>query len=135
MRSPKVYIGDSGILHALLGLTTRRDVVSHPKVGASWEGFIVQQIVHLLRASQDQCFHWATHTGAKLDVLVMAGQRRYGFEVQRSEAPRLTRSMRSAVETLNLDRLDVVHAGTERYRLAPSVRALPAAELAGAFAP
>ncbi len=135
VRSPKVYIGDSGILHALLGLTTRTDVVSHPKVGASWEGFIVQQIVHLLRAPQDQCFHWSTHAGAELDLLVIAGQRRYGFEVQRSEAPRLTRSMRSAVETLNLDRLDVVHAGTERYRLAPSVRALPAAELAGAFAP
>ncbi|WP_419164654.1 ATP-binding protein [Candidatus Palauibacter sp.] len=135
VRSPKVYIGDSGILHALLGLTTRTDVVSHPKVGASWEGFIVQQIVHLLRASQDQCFHWATHTGAKLDLLVMAGARRYGFEVKRSEAPRLTRSMRSAVETLSLDHLDVVHAGTERYRLAPSVRALPAAELADTLGP
>lgn len=130
VRSPKVYIGDSGILHALLGLTTRTDVVSHPEVGASWEGFIIQQIVHLLQARQDQCFHWSTHTGAKLDLLVIAGAKRYGFEVKRAEAPRLTRSMRSALETLNLDHLDVVHAGTERYQLASNVRALPAAELA-----
>lgn len=75
--------------------------------------------------------HWSTHTGAGLDLLVMAGSRRYGFEVKRSEAPRLTKSMRSALETLRLDRLDVVHAGTDRYRLAAGVRALPARELVG----
>ena len=133
VRSPKVYIADSGVLHALLGLTGRTDVLSHPKVGASWEGFVVQQIVQLVRASPEQCFHWSTHTGAELDLLVLAGTRRYGFEVKRSEAPRLTRSMRSALETLKLDRLDVIHAGTERYRLAERVRALPAVELAGAL--
>ena len=131
VRSPKVYIADSGVLHALLGLTDRTDVTSHPKVGASWEGFVVQQIVQLLQASSEQCFHWSTHTGAELDLLVLDGSRRYGFEVKRSEAPRLTRSMRSAVETLGLDRLDVVHAGAERYRLASRVRALPADELVG----
>lgn len=135
VRSPKVYIGDSGILHALLGLTTRTDIVSHPKVGASWEGFVIQQIAHLLRAPAEHYFHWSTHTGAELDLLVMDGARRYGFEVKRSEAPKLTRSMRSALETLNLDRLDVVHAGTARYRLADGVRALPAAELADTLGP
>lgn len=135
VRSPKVYIGDSGILHALLGLTTRTDIVSHPKVGASWEGLVIQQIAHLLRAPAEHCFHWSTHTGAELDLLVMDGARRYGFEVKRSEAPKLTRSMRSALETLNLDRLDVVHAGTARYRLADGVRALPAAELADTLGP
>lgn len=129
VRSPKVYIGDSGVLHALLGLTTRKDVVSHPKVGASWEGFVIQQIAHLLRAPAERCFHWSTHTGARLDLLVMDGARRYGFQVKRSEAPKLTRSMRSALETLNLDRLDVVHAGTEPYEMAPRVRALPATRL------
>ena len=129
VRSPKVYIADSGILHALLGLTDRTDVVSHPKVGASWEGFVIQQIVQLLRAPPEQCFHWSTHAGAELDLLVLDGGRRRGFEVNRAEAPRLTRSMRSAMETLSLDSLDVVHAGTKRYRLAPGVRALPASEL------
>lgn len=129
VRSPKVYIADSGILHALLGLTDRTDVVSHPKIGASWEGFVIQQVVLLLRAPPEQCFHWSTHTGAELDLLVLDGGRRRGFEVKRAEAPRLTRSMRSAMETLRLDSLDVVHAGTKRYRLAPGVRALPASEL------
>lgn len=132
VRSPKVYIADSGILHALLGLTGRTDVVSHPKVGASWEGFVIEQVVRLLRATPEQCFHWSTHAGAELDLLVLDGARRLGFEVKRAEAPRMTRSMRSAMETLNLDSLDVVHAGTQRYRLAPGVRALPARELEGA---
>lgn len=129
VRSPKVYIADSGILHALLGLADRTDVVSHPKVGASWEGFVIRQVVQRLRAPPERCFHWSTHAGAELDLLVTAGSRRYGFEVKRSEAPRLTKSMRSALDTLRLDSLDVVHAGTERYRLAPTVRALPAGEL------
>ena len=129
VRSPKIYIGDSGVLHALLGLTTREQVVSHPKVGASWEGFVVQQIIHLLAAHPEQCFHWSTHSGAQLDLLVVAGNRRYGFEIKRTEAPRRTSSMRSAVETLRLDRLDVVHAGPDRYALAPHIRALPAAQL------
>ena len=129
VRSPKIYIGDSGVLHALLGLTTREQVVSHPKVGASWEGFVVQQIIHLLAAHPEQCFHWSTHSGAQLDLLVVAGNRRYGFEIKRTEAPRRTSSMRSAVETLGLDRLDVVHAGSDRYALAPHIRALPAAQL------
>ena len=129
VRSPKIYIGDSGVLHALLGLTTREQIVSHPKVGASWEGFVVQQIIHLLAAHPEQCFHWSTHSGAQLDLLVVAGNRRYGFEVERTEAPRRTPSMRSAVETLGLERLDVVHAGPDRYALAPDIRALPAAQL------
>ena len=135
VRSPKVYVADSGILHALLGLSTREAVLSHPKVGASWEGFVVQQIVQLLAASPEQCFHWSTHSGAELDLLVVAGNRRFGFEVKRAEAPRPTPSMRSAFETLGLDRLDVVHAGTESYAMAPGIRALPAARLATELRP
>ena len=135
VRSPKVYIGDSGLLHALLGLGTREAVVSHPKVGASWEGFVVRQITHLLEAPADRCFHWSTHAGAEIDLLVLAGDRRYGFEVKRTEAPRLTASMRSALEALRLHRLDVVHAGDRLYRLAPRVRALPAAHLAAELRP
>ena len=135
VHSPKVYVADSGILHALLGLSTREAVLSHPKVGASWEGFVVQQIVQLLAAAPEQCFHWSTHSGAKLDLLVVAGNRRYGFEVKRAEAPRSTPSMRSAFETLRLDRLEVVHAGTEGYAIAPGMRALPATRLATALRP
>jgi len=135
VRSPKVYIGDSGILHALLGLTSRADLLSHPKVGASWEGFVIQQILHLLAARPEQCFHWSTYSGAELDLLVISGDRRLGFEVKRAEAPRLTPSMRSAQETLGLTRLHVVHAGSSSYRMAPRITALPAARLPGELRP
>ena len=135
VRSPKVFLNDSGLLHALLGLTTREDIVSHPVVGASWEGFVIQQVIHLLGARPEQCYHWSTHSGAELDLLIVAGNRRYGFEVKRAEAPRLTASMRTAFETLGLERLDVVHAGTQSYRLAPGIRALPAADLNATIRP
>lgn len=135
VRSPKVYVADAGVLHALLNLRSRDDIVSHPKVGASWEGFVISQVMELLAVRPDQCFHWSTHSGAALDLFVTAGNRRYGFAIKRTEAPRLTPSMRSALETLRLDRLDVVHAGTQRYRLAPSIHALPAIDLAKTLQP
>ncbi|MCY4078490.1 MAG: DUF4143 domain-containing protein, partial [Acidobacteria bacterium] len=135
VRSPKVYVGDSGILHALLGLSSREALVSHPKVGASWEGFVVRQVMHLLAVRPEQCFHWSTYSGAELDLLVVAGERRYGFEIKRAESPRLTSSMRSALETLSLERLDVVHAGQRSYSLARRVRALPATRLAAELRP
>ena len=135
VRSPKVYVADSGILHSLLGLPSRDALVSHPKVGASWEGFIVSQVIERLAARPEQCFHWSTHSGAQLDLLVMAGERRLGFEVKRAEAPTLTRSMRLAFETLKLHRLDVIHAGTQRYQLGQGIRALPASEINTAFRP
>ena len=135
VRSPKVFISDSGLLHALLGLTTREDVLSHPTVGASWEGFVVQQVIHLLGARPEQCYHWSTHSGAELDLLISAGNRRYGFEVKRSEAPRLTASMRTAFDTLGLERLDVVHAGTQGYPMGPGIRALPAGRLTSTLSP
>ena len=135
VRSPKVDVADSGILHTLLGLDSRDAVLSHPKVGASWEGFIVSEVITRLGAEPEQCYHWSTHSGAALDLLVVAGGSRYGFEVKRAEAPRLTPSMRSSVQTLKLARLDVVHAGSGRYALADGVRALPSAELKTALAP
>ena len=135
VRSPKVYVADSGILHSLLGVASRDAVVSHPKVGASWEGFVVSQVIERLAARAEQCFHWATHSGAELDLLVVAGGHRLGFEVKRTEAPTLTRSMRSSFETLKLHRLDVIHAGSKRYQLAEGIRALPAAEIVTALRP
>lgn len=129
VRSPKVYVADSGLLHALLGLWSRKRILSHPRAGASWEGFVIGQIMHLMRANQEQCFHWATYGGASLDLLVTQGGRRYGFYVQRSETPRLTRPMKSVMRTLKLDSLDIVHAGAGCYPLAGRVRAVPASEL------
>jgi hypothetical protein len=135
VKAPKVYLADSGILHTLLGLDTPSDVARHPKLGASWEGFLLEQVIRALRAHQEECFFWATHAGAELDLLVVKGRHRWGFEFKRTDAPRLTPSMRSAVETLQLRRLDVVHAGDATFPLAPKVRALAAAALLAELKP
>lgn len=129
VKSPKVYLSDSGLLHALLGLATPADVMRHPKLGASWEGFMLAQVVRVLRARPEECFFWATHAGAELDLLVARGRRRWGFEFKRTDAPRITPSQRSALETLKLDRLDVIHAGTATFPLGRRVRAVAAADL------
>ena len=125
VKAPKVYLADSGLLHALLGLRDRHDLDRHPKVGASWEGFVLAQIVHHLGARPEECFFWATHGGAELDLLVVRGRRRLGFEIKRADAPQLTPSMRSALTDLKLERLDVIHAGAQAYPLGGRTRAVP----------
>jgi hypothetical protein len=124
VRSPKVYIRDPGILHALLGIETREDLLSHPKVGASWEGFVLTQIVSRLGARPEEVFFWATHAGAELDLLVVRGTRRLGFEIKRTSAPASTRAMHAARESLGLDRIDVIHAGEHTFPLGPGLRAV-----------
>lgn len=124
VKSPKVYVADSGLLHALLGLKDLRDLEGHPKVGASWEGFVCREIIWRLRARDDECFFWATHSGAELDLLVVRGMKRFGFEIKRTVAPKITRSMRSALEDLNLDRLDIFHAGNDTYPMGKRIRAV-----------
>ena len=124
VRSPKIYIADSGLLHALLNLRTRSDVLGHPKVGASWEGFALDQVVRRLGAGSDESFFWATHAGAELDLLIVRGRRRLGFEIKRTAAPAVTPSMRHALADLGLDRLDVIHAGERTFPLGDRIRAV-----------
>lgn len=124
VKSPKVYLADSGLLHTLLGIESAEDLERHPKVGASFEGFAIQAVVDRLRARWDECYFWATHSGAELDLLVVRGRKRVGFEIKRTVAPRVTPSMRAVISTLGLQRLDVVHAGNETFPLAPRIRAV-----------
>jgi uncharacterized protein len=124
VEAPKVYIADSGLLHTLLNVPTQADLEGHPKVGASWEGFALGEVMTRLGAQPEECFFWATHAGAELDLLVVRGNRRWGFEFKRTVAPRLTRSMHSALADLRLERLEVVHAGDQTFPLADTVRAL-----------
>ena len=126
---PEVYLRDSGILHSLLGLATPRDVHRHPVLGASWEEFALAQVRRILRARPEECFFWATHAGAELDLLIVSGRQRLGFEIKRTDTPAVTGSMRSAVETLRLSHLDVVHAGERTYPLTKGIRAVAAARL------
>jgi predicted AAA+ superfamily ATPase len=129
VKAPKVYIADSGLLHRLLGLDTLKALEGHPKVGASWEGFLLGEVVQRLAAQPDQCWFWRTHAGAELDLLVIRGRERLGFEFKRTVAPALTPSMRSALQDLKLDHLDVIHAGGETFPLGPRVRAVAASRL------
>jgi predicted AAA+ superfamily ATPase len=124
VKAPKVYIRDSGLLHALLGLGTARDIASHPIVGASWEGFALDAVVSRLGARPDECFFWAAHSGAELDLLVVRARRRLGFEFKRTTTPRVTRSMHTAAEDLGLSELCVVHAGRASGDLAKGIRAV-----------
>jgi hypothetical protein len=129
VKSPKVYIADSGIAHALLGLRTRDDLLGHPKAGASWEGFLLAQVIHRLGARPEECHFWGTHQGAELDLIVVRGRHRIGFEFKRSEAPALTPSMRIALADLTLQHLVVVHAGHQSWPMADRVRAVAARDL------
>jgi hypothetical protein len=129
VRSPKVYLADSGILHALLGIRERRDLERHPKLGASWEGFALEAVVRRLGVDWRECHFWGTHAGAELDLLVVRGRRRWGFEFKRTSAPAVTKSMRTALEDLRLHRLDVVHGGPQTFALAPRIRAVALARL------
>lgn len=129
VKAPKVYLSDSGLLHTLLDIQSATALEGHPKVGASWEGFLLETVVARLGARTDQCYFWGTHAGAELDLLVVDGDHRRGFEFKRTSAPAITPSMRAALADLQLDRLDVVHAGAESFRLAPKIRAISAARL------
>jgi hypothetical protein len=126
VKAPKVYVRDSGLLHALLGIGNRRDLEHHPKVGASWEGYAVEEVLKALRPDEAYC--WATHNGAEIDLVLFKKGRRIGIECKRMDAPVLTPSMRIALADLKLDELYVVYPGDKRYPLADKVEVVPLAE-------
>jgi predicted AAA+ superfamily ATPase len=129
VKAPKVYLSDSGMLHAMLGLRTRDDLLGHPKRGASWEGFAISQVMSRLGTHPRECFFWGVHSGAELDLLVVRGRLRLGFEVKHTDSPEFTPSMRSAVDNLRLSHLYVIHAGDETFPMKPNVTALPLARV------
>lgn len=127
VKSPKVYVRDSGLLHALLSVETRDQLAGHFKYGASFEGFAIEQTLSLLRTPD--AYFWATHQGAELDLLVLRGGRRFGFEVKCSDAPEMTKSMGIALEDLRLHRLLVIYPGRRSYALAPNVEVVSILDL------
>ena len=128
IKSPKLYFRDTGILHQMLGLREERDLWLHPKSGASWEGYVIEEVIKAV--DPDEAYFWATHSGAELDLLLFTGGRRVGVECKRMDAPRLTPSMRSALTDLALDHLIVLYPGERPYPLAERVTVLPLAYLA-----
>ena len=123
VKAPKIYLRDTGLLHELLGINDPAALLRHPKSGASWEGFALDQILRIARP--DEAYFWATHAGAELDLLMMKDGRRIGVEFKRADAPQLTPSMRIAMQDLALEALYVVYPGERRYGLAERVEAVP----------
>jgi len=124
VKAPKIYIADSGILHTLLNLPSLYDIEGHPKAGASWEGFVLDQALRQLHARPEESYFWATHAGAELDLLVVRGKRRIGIEVKRTVSPAVTPSMRIALSDLKLSHLYVVHAGKETFPMQKRITAV-----------
>lgn len=123
VKAPKIYFRDTGLLHQLLGIRSEQDLLSHPKCGASWEGYVIEEALQTLEP--DEAYFWATHNGAEIDLVLLKNGRLLGVECKRMDAPRLTPSMRIALEDLNLERIAVVYPGTKRYPLAERVEVVP----------
>lgn len=123
VKAPKIYFRDTGLLHYLLGIRSELDLQTHPKSGASWEGYAIEETIKA--AAPDEVYYWATHGGAELDLLLLKNGHRIGVECKRVDAPRLTPSMRAALEDLELDQLFIIYPGSLAYPIAEKVSTLP----------
>jgi uncharacterized protein len=123
IKAPKIYFRDTGLLHQLLGIRSDYDLLSHPKSGSSWEGYVIEEIIKTVKP--DEAWFWGTHNGAEIDLLIIKNGRMLGVECKKVDAPRLTPSMRIAREDLQLERIAVVYPGNRRYNLNDSVEVVP----------
>jgi len=123
VKAAKIYFRDTGLLHQLLGIRTERELMSHPKSGASWEGYVIEEVLRAVEP--DEAYFWATHQGAEIDLLLRKDGRLFGVECKRADAPRLTPSIRIALADLKLQRIAVIYPGKRRYALADKVEAVP----------
>jgi predicted AAA+ superfamily ATPase len=123
VKAPKIYFRDTGLLHHLLGLTNMHSLLGHPRVGASWEGFAIEQILQIIRPSE--AFFWGTHTGSEIDLFLIHEGKRYGFEVKFTESPAVTKSMQLALDDLKLEHLWIIHPGKHAYPVHKKITALP----------
>lgn len=129
VKSPKIYFRDSGLLHYLMGIKSADELALHPRVGASWEGYALEEVI---KATQpDEIYFWATHSGAELDLLLIKDNKRIGVECKRMDAPKLTPSMRTAMVDLQLEKLVVVYPGSQPYSLTEGINVLPLAKAVG----
>jgi hypothetical protein len=127
VKSPKVYVRDSGLLHQLVGIDSDTALANHPKCGASWEGYVIEEL--LASCDHEAAYFWGTHQGAEIDLLLQRRGRLYGFEVKRADAPKLTPSMRTALADLGLERITVIYPGPQTYSIHPRIRVIPLAAL------
>jgi hypothetical protein len=128
VKAPKLYIRDSGLFHSLLQISNLADLQGHPKIGASWEGFALEHIIHVFRTRD--AYFWATHAGAELDLMVNIAGKQHGFEFKYTDAPKRRRSMHIAIEDLGLDHLWIIYPGDQKYVLDGKITAIPLEEIA-----
>jgi len=124
VKAPKLYFRDSGLLHSLLGIENRDQLNRHPKLSASWEGFALEEVIRHFDATPEACYFWATHSGAKLDLLIVQGDQKVGLEFKYTDRPRSTKSMHVAMESLQLDSLVVVCPTERSFPLARGIEAI-----------
>jgi predicted AAA+ superfamily ATPase len=130
-KAPKLYFRDSGVFHALQGIRSMLELQSHPKLGASWEGLALEHVLRVLRVEPGEAFHWATHGGAELDLMLVRGGRRWGFEFKYADAPRTTKSIRAALDDLALERMFVIYPGEMNYSLDDRIHVLALGNVGG----
>lgn len=123
VKAPKVYIRDTGVLNSLLGIKTEADILRHPSCGASWEGYVIEEVIRSIEP--DDVYYWATHNGAEIDLVLFKDGRMYGVEVKRADAPAMTPSMRIALEDLKLERIAVIYPGEKSYELHKKISVIP----------
>ncbi len=129
VKSPKVYIRDTGLLHALIGIKEEKELPRHPVCGASWEGFVIEEIIRSVEPHD--VYYWATHQGAEIDLVFNKGGKMYGVEIKRQDAPTMTRSIQAALECLDVERVAVIYPGTRRYPIHSKVDVVPFNEILG----
>lgn len=129
VKSPKIYFNDTGILHALLGIQSQQDLLRHPKYGASWEGFVLEELIGSI--DPHEVYFWATHQGAEIDLVFNKGGQMYGVEMKRQDAPRMTPSITHALDDLKLERIAVIYPGKRRYSIHKQVDVVPFDEIQG----
>ena len=127
VKAPKIYVCDSGLLHRLLGIDTEKALLTHPRVGASWEGFVIEQV--LATEPHDEAFYWATHQGAEIDLVLRRGGALYGVECKLADAPRITASIRNALTDVGLAKAAIVYPGRQRFPLSDEIEVVPLAAL------
>jgi len=128
VKAPKIYFRDTGILHQLLGISSEKSLLTHPKSGASWEGFIIEQVLRTI--PHDEAFYWATHQGAEIDLILRKGDQLSGIEIKRTDTPRLTPSIKTALTDLKLDSVSIIYPGKKTFALTPQVKVVAQEALA-----
>lgn len=124
VKTPKIYFRDSGVYHTFLGLNTHESIMMNPKIGVSWEGFALEQVIQYNRAESEECYFWSSHNVAEIDLLIFKDGKRTGFEFKYTDAPKITSSMRISLEDLKLDQIKVIFPGSINFKLSEKIEAV-----------